>query len=151
MRLNMELLDTAIHETVHDSAIGSKEIAERMGKSRQVLLNKANPNNDTHHLTLHEAAALIKVTGNTAILDALIDLCNDEVAESMNISDALVHSIKESSDVSVAVTEAIIDDKLSQKELKDIHREIREAQDALKKLTNAVNSHTSKPTLKAAS
>lgn len=140
----MQNLDIAITETIHNSDISAKEIAERMGKSHQVLLNKANPNNDTHHLTLHEGAAAIKATGNMAILDALSsmfgygDYAQKPKTECM--IEALLNAMKENADIGLAVHSAVMDGKLTVTEKNEIIREIREAKTALIDLEKAVQA-----------
>lgn len=61
----------AAYYTAHKYPGGVRAIAQRMGMSANVLQNKVNPNNDTHHLTLAEAVALMDVSDNDAILMAL--------------------------------------------------------------------------------
>jgi hypothetical protein len=140
----MQDIDRAITETIHNSDISAKEIAEGTGKSHQVLLNKANPNNDTHHLTLHEAVAVIKLTGNTAILDALNSIFGyGEYARKPKtelLIDALLNAIKENADVSIAIRASVADGKLSATEKTEVLREIREAKDALIDLERSVQA-----------
>ncbi|WP_439444482.1 phage regulatory CII family protein [Xanthomonas translucens pv. translucens] len=76
----MNIIDAA-HHTVHSYPGGSEALATRLvtkteegaekTMSAAVLRNKVNPANTTHHLTLAEAAQIMGVTGNVAILHAL--------------------------------------------------------------------------------
>lgn len=50
---------------------GVRDLALRMGVSANVLQNKLNPNNTTHHLTLRESIALQVMANNPAILHAM--------------------------------------------------------------------------------
>ena len=50
---------------------GVRDLASRMGVSANVLQNKLNPNNSTHHLTLRESIALQVMANNPAILHAM--------------------------------------------------------------------------------
>lgn len=67
----MDDLDQAIYSTVHSSRIGAKKIAQRIGISDQVLLNKANPSNETHKLTVREALAIQLATKKKDIARAM--------------------------------------------------------------------------------
>jgi len=46
------------------------ELARRLGKSPVVLANKLNPDCDTHHLTLGEAAAITELADDNGLVDA---------------------------------------------------------------------------------
>src|SRR4051812_31871314 len=63
----------AAYDTVHEHEGGAAAVAARIGVGRQVLVNKLNPQNTTHHLTLDEAVRLIKVTGDFRLMHALAD------------------------------------------------------------------------------
>ncbi|MEM5384164.1 phage regulatory CII family protein [Paraburkholderia phymatum] len=65
----MNILDTA-HAVVHDYKGGCESLAPRVGMSAQVLRNKANPNTDTHHLTLRNAIDVTAMTDDDRILEA---------------------------------------------------------------------------------
>ncbi|MPW17906.1 hypothetical protein GCT13_13400 [Paraburkholderia sp. CNPSo 3157] len=65
----MNILDTA-HAVVHDYPGGCESLAPRIGMSAQVLRNKANPNTDTHHLTLKNAIDVTAMTDDDRILEA---------------------------------------------------------------------------------
>jgi hypothetical protein len=62
-------VEQAAYATVHEA--GAKAVAATMGVGYQVLLNKVNPNNTSHHLSLVEAVELMRVTGDTRIIEAL--------------------------------------------------------------------------------
>jgi len=61
----------AAYRTVHESAGGATGVAEGIGIGKQVLVNKVNPNNNSHHLGLEEAVKLMEYTGDIQILHAL--------------------------------------------------------------------------------
>ncbi|TXH90340.1 MAG: hypothetical protein E6Q78_05200 [Rhodoferax sp.] len=63
----MAPLDAAYH-TAHQYKGGVHALALSMGVSGNVLQNKVNPNNTTHHLTLAEAVAMMDLADNDAIL-----------------------------------------------------------------------------------
>jgi len=66
----MAPLDAAYH-TAHQYKGGVHALALSMGVSGNVLQNKVNPNNTTHHLTLAEAVAMMDMADNDAILMAI--------------------------------------------------------------------------------
>lgn len=66
----MDVLDAAYH-TAHSYKGGVHALAVSMGVSGNVLQNKVNPNNTTHHLTLAEAVAMMDLADNDAILMAI--------------------------------------------------------------------------------
>lgn len=61
----------AADSTVHEYKGGSESLGPMVGISPAVLRNKVNPNNTTHHLTLAEADRLMRMSGDTRILNAL--------------------------------------------------------------------------------
>lgn len=61
----------AAYLIAHHHQGGVRDLAGRMGVSANVLQNKLNPNNTTHHLTLKEAVALQVMANNPAILHAM--------------------------------------------------------------------------------
>lgn len=140
----MDKLDIAVHDSIHDSKIKSKEIAELMGKSHQVLINKGNPNCDTHHLTLQESVALMRHTGNMQILQTLNAMFNQGEYEKPNkhktVMSALLHSMKEHGDIGIAIEKAFVDKRITAREKAEIIKEIREEVDSLRDLEWAVDS-----------
>ena len=66
----MRVLEAA-YRTVHESAGGATAVADGIGVGKQVLVNKVNPNNNSHHLGLEEAVKLMEFTGDIQILHAL--------------------------------------------------------------------------------
>lgn len=66
----MRVLEAA-YRTVHESPGGATAVAEGIGIGKQVLVNKLNPNNNSHHLGLEEAIKLMEFTGDIQILHAL--------------------------------------------------------------------------------
>lgn len=61
----------AAYRTVHEASGGAAAVAEGIGMGKQVLVNKVNPNNHSHHLALEEAVRLMEFTGDTQILHAV--------------------------------------------------------------------------------
>lgn len=51
---------------------GISALAQAIGRNVQVMINKLNVNNTTHHLTLQEAELMTAVSGRSDIADALL-------------------------------------------------------------------------------
>lgn len=66
----VDVIDAAFM-TAHHHPGGVRDLAGRMAVSPNVLQNKLNPNNTTHHLTLKESMALQVMSNNPAILHAM--------------------------------------------------------------------------------
>lgn len=67
----MNILDAA-YRTVHQFKGGASALSTRMGmRSTAVLNSKVNQNTETHHLTLMEASAIMAITEDYQILQAL--------------------------------------------------------------------------------
>lgn len=65
-----DVIDAAFLIAHHHQG-GVRDLASRMKVSANVLQNKLNPNNTTHHLTLKESIALQVMANNPAILHAM--------------------------------------------------------------------------------
>lgn len=66
----MDVCDAA-YLIAHHYPGGAPALAVRMGINPATLLNKLNPNNQSHHLRLDESVLLQQVSGNAAILHAM--------------------------------------------------------------------------------
>ncbi|WP_176314826.1 phage regulatory CII family protein [Burkholderia vietnamiensis] len=64
----MNILDAA-HSVALDYPGGCESLAPRLGMSAQVLRNKVNTNNETHHLTLKNAVDMTEKTDDDRILE----------------------------------------------------------------------------------
>ena len=65
-----DILDVA-YQTAHSYQGGVSALAVRMGVVPGTLLNKVNPNNNSHHLTLREAVEMMEFSDNPALLQAM--------------------------------------------------------------------------------
>lgn len=135
----MQDLEQAAYSTVHDSDIPPKQIAELVGISYQVLLNKANPQNDTHKLTIAEALAIMIHTKNHAILHSLKTSLESRGETNKNIVRSLVDVSKDVGDVVRIVDEAAADGKITQLEKRRCTKEINEAITSLEMLKSALS------------
>ena len=68
----MNKLEIAIYSTVHDCEIGTLTLAELMGMSRQILLNKADPNKEGSYFSPQQITSLQPITGNHSNTDAYV-------------------------------------------------------------------------------
>jgi len=134
----MDQLDQAIYDTVHDA--GTAQLAVRLGISRQVLINKVNPNDDRNHLSLHQAQAVMQATGDIRILQAQAALLGYDVVQKAE-RDAnedpvasLVKTMKETSEAINRASTALEDGRLTQRELAGCRKEIAEAVEQLSRL-----------------
>lgn len=130
----MQDLEQAAYSTVHDSDIPPKQIAELVGISYQVLLNKANPQNDTHKLTIAEALAIQIHTKNHAILHAMKAALDKRDKPQKSILRSLVDMSKEVGDVVRIVDEAAADGHIAMIEKRSCIKEINEAITSLEML-----------------
>ncbi len=143
----MDQIDIAVHETVHKSEIKCKEIAATLGMSNQVLINKANSQNEFNKLTLREAVAIQKITGSTAIHEAVgLELGINSVVlkepeKPVSLVEALLTVVSECGDVSRATREAMDDGRLTEREKAEMQREVTEAIDSLMAMRLAIKEH----------
>ena len=56
-------------------------LARKMGKSQNVLIDKLNPDRDTHKLCLLEAASLTELSGDMTLLQGFADFCGLQLFE----------------------------------------------------------------------
>ncbi len=142
----MDMIDIAIHRTVHESGIPAKEIAQQMGMSYQVLINKANPTSEFHKMSLREALALQKITGTTAIHEAVgielgLRIVPEEAQKPKSLVEAMLTVVSECGDVSRAFKDAMADGRLTEREKADMQKEINEAIDSLYQMRLAIKEH----------
>lgn len=138
----MDHIDQAIHSTIHESDIPAKEIAQRLGMSHQVLINKANPQSEFHKMSLREALAVQLITGSTRIHDAMaVELDVNETIPSKSVVDSILLACKEHGDVVSVVHGALEDGRFTLREREDCQREINELITALVTLRESVVKH----------
>lgn len=137
----MEDIHRAIHEALLDA--GPKQIAHLMGTSHTNLLNRANPNDDTHRLNVEQFLQILVHTQDMRPLAALaaafgFNLVAKEGAEAVNLSAAVLHMHAEVADVTKAATAALDDGRVSQVEKAMIRREITGVRESLDVLEASV-------------
>lgn len=149
----MDQLDQAIYDTIHNSDLSAKEIAQRLGMGHQVLLNKANPQNETHKLTVRESLAIQLITGNHRIHSAMgteLEIANAE-GEDRHLMEVMLFSCKEHGDVVSAIYSAIEDGRFTFRERETCLKEVDEAINSLNALKRIISIHETTETIKAVS
>lgn len=139
----MEEIHRAIHETVLDA--GPKQLAHLMGMSHTNLLNRSNPNDDTHRLNVEQLLQIMLHSQDARILAALahefgFDLVAKQPAQPKGLQAAVLHMHDEIADVTKAVVEALADGHVSQTEKQQIKRHIGEASASLEVLRESVKA-----------
>jgi len=135
----------AAHATVHDYK-DTEYLAKEMGlKSAQMLRNKVNVSETkNHHLTLHEAMLLMKITGNPRILDALaseiggffVPLPKEGRSGSLTVVNDISKMSKEFGGLIEEISADIEDGVLTRTEFKRIESEADRLRKALTLLMN---------------
>lgn len=137
----MDHIDIAVHMTVHEADISTKEIAQRLGMGYQTLINKANPQCETHKLTLREAVALQLLTNTSRIHDAISTELNLNDKPKQTIKSVLESAFKASAehgDVMRAIHKSFEDGRFTLRERELCQREISEAINALIQLREVI-------------
>lgn len=129
------------HDTVKDN--DAKQLAAQMGLPHVSLLQRANPDNDAHRLTINHLYTMLLHTQDFRALEALADefgfrLEPKEGAEAKALSSAVLGMHAEVADVTRAVADALADNRVTEMEKKLIHREITGAREALDVLEASV-------------
>lgn len=140
----MDHIDRAIYDTVHNSEKGCSQIAKDIGISHQVLINKANPQCESHKLGLLEAMAIMRSTSNHAIYRAIgleLEIDSNPKAKPMGVLEAALLASKEHGDVIRAIHEGLEDGTLNLREKEACHREIDEAIESLRQMQQAIVQH----------
>ncbi len=137
----MEDFLRAIHNAVKDA--GASNIAEKMGLSHVSLLQRANPDNDAHKLTVNHLHQILQFTEDMRILEVLanrfgFDLVAKERPEATGMDRAMLSFSKEMAEVTLEVHKAMADGRICQIEKQAIRREIAEARLSLDQLEESV-------------
>ncbi len=121
----------------------AKTLAKKMGLPHVGLLQRANPDNDSHNLTIQHLYGILLHSGDMRPLQALaaefgFDLVSREAVTAKDLTGAVLHMHAEVADVTKAVTDAMADGRLSRMEKELIKREIGQAQNGLDVLLESV-------------
>lgn len=114
----------------------AKALAAKMGVPHVGLLQRANPDNDAHHLTVEHLYGILLHTGDTRPLLALanefgFDLVAKSAPEPQALTKSLINVGKEVADLTIAVHEALDDDHVSTFEKTMIRQEINHVRQSL--------------------
>lgn len=139
----MEEIHRAIHDTV--LAAGPKALANKMGMAHTTLLNRANPNDDTHRLNVEQLLQIMLHSGDAAVLRAMADafgfeLVAKKAVQPTGLTAALLSMAAEVADVTRAVADAVGDGHVSQTEKQLIKRELMGARESLDVLEASIKA-----------
>lgn len=137
----MEEVHRAIHDTVMDA--GPKQLAHAMGMSHTSLLNRCNPNDDTHRLNVEQLLQIMLHSQDKRILAALahefgFELVAKESTKGKAPATALIDAAAEFADVTRATHDALLDGHVSSFEKSAIRKEIAEVRQSLDVLEESV-------------
>lgn len=128
----MNVIDAA-HAVVHDYPGGSVALAPRLGMAPAVLRGKVNGNDAGHHLTLMEALRIQLLTGDHRIFMAeanelgyMVTRISDAVGDDIGLQ--AMRAIAEFGDFIGKVECSLRDRRVTRNELKELERQLLEAQ-----------------------
>lgn len=143
---DMDELEYAIQNTVKHRRGFSKQVAEHLGMSQQVLLNKINPMITSNHLHVTEAARVIAFTQDFSIIEVMAEMLGCKIVKTnkpkaVPIMSALLTVVKEHGDIGEAITDAIKDDVINEIEERHIIQQIKDERAALDSLQSSIQCH----------
>jgi hypothetical protein len=139
----MDQLDLAIQATAMKTPGGMKRLSQLMGVNHQTLINKCNPNTETHKLSLREAVAMMMHSGDIQILEVLAAELGYTVEPkatrgTRDLMTAVLNADAEHGDVGRSIQEAMVDGRLTAREVAKVRDEVTEAKRALDELLTTV-------------
>jgi len=114
----------------------AKVLAGKMGVAHVSLLQRANPDNDAHHLTVEHLFGILLHTGDMRPLRALaeqfgFDLVSKETPKPQVLTTSLINVSKEVADLTIAVHDALADNHVNAFEKNMIRQEITHVRQSL--------------------
>ncbi|MDP9514680.1 phage regulatory CII family protein [Pseudomonas protegens] len=114
----------------------AKALAAKMGVPHVSLLQRANPDNDAHHLTVEHLFGILLHTGDMRPLAALasefgFDLVARAAPNPQALTKSLISVGKEVAELTIAVHEALDDNHVSAFEKSQIRQEIQHVRHSL--------------------
>lgn len=114
----------------------AKVLASKMGLGHVSLLQRANPDNDAHHLTIEHLFGVLLHTGDMRPLMALanefgFDLVAKTAPKPQELTKSMIGVGKEFADLTIAVHEALQDGRVCQFDKSTIRREINHIRESL--------------------
>jgi hypothetical protein len=121
----------------------AKVLAGQMGVPHVSLLQRANPDNDAHHLTIEHLFGILLHTGDMRPLMALasefgFELTAKVAPEPKALTSSLINLGKEVADLTIAVHEALDDNHVSPLEKAAIRRELGHVRHSLDVMEQSV-------------
>lgn len=123
----------------------AKTLAAKMGVPHVGLLQRANPDNDAHHLTIEHLFGILLHTGDMRPLMALanefgFDLVSLETPKPQALTSSLINVGKEVADLTIAVHQALDDNHVSTFEKSLIRQEIDHVRKSLDVMAASVKA-----------
>ena len=114
----------------------AKTLAASMGVAHVSLLQRANPDNDAHHLTVEHLYGILLHTGDMRPLRALasefgFDLVRKTAPEARGLTSSLAEVGKEVAELTIAVHAALEDSRVNSFEKSRIRQEIHHVRASL--------------------
>ncbi|MGX1127339.1 phage regulatory CII family protein [Pseudomonas sp. HLS-6 TE3448] len=133
----------ACHDAVKDN--DAKTLSAKMGVPHVSLLQRANPDNDAHHLTIEHLFGILLHTEDMRPLKALADSFGfDLVAKEAPVPKALTAAMisvgKEVAELTIAVHVALEDNHVTQIEKAQISKEIDHVRKSLDEMASSVKA-----------
>ncbi|WP_263147745.1 phage regulatory CII family protein [Pseudomonas sp. RIT-PI-AD] len=130
----MDLFLRACHAAVLDN--DAKALAASMGLPHVSLLQRANPDNDTHRLTINHLFQILLHTRDCRPLEALADAFGFELVAKKRPAPAtlpqcMIAAGKEFAELTITVHQALDDQHVSQTEKAAIRKEIGHVREVL--------------------
>ena len=137
----MEDFLRACHATVKES--GAEELAGKMCMAHVSLLQRSNPDNAGHHLTIEHLFGILLHTGDMRPLMTLADQFGFELVakvapEPKALTASLINVGKEVADLTIAVHEALDDNHVSPLEKAAIRKELGHVRQSLDVMEQSV-------------
>ncbi|PHS70669.1 MAG: hypothetical protein COB23_03075 [Methylophaga sp.] len=130
----MNQLDLAIYDAVHDFPEGTQELADLMGMSRQILLNKANFNTENAYFSPQQLKLLQKTTKTHSINDALVAYQSKKIVGNNSITTSILNVVDSVGKAAHEVNKSVEDGIVTEREKADclkLTNEIRKTVDEL--------------------
>ena len=123
----------------------AKALAAKMGVAHVGLLQRANPDNEAHHLTVEHLFGILLHTGDMRPLMTLADQFGFELTAKVApapkaLTTSLIHVGKEVADLTIAIHEALDDSHVSSSEKFEILTEITHVRESLAELESSVKA-----------
>ena len=137
----MEDFLRACHTTIKES--GAEGLAGKMCMAHVSLLQRSNPDNAAHHLTIEHLFGVLLHTGDMRPLAALadqfgFDLVKKEAPAPMVLTASMMLVGKEIADLTLAVHCALADGRVTQIEKQAIRKEIEHVRHELNVMEQSV-------------